>query len=620
MRRFFLFTSQQLVAPWIKRLYLGIFWGSLIALNAAPSGAVEQVRVQVGPVKTTIHVSDVEMFSRTGHVPSRLKLYRSLLTPTMRAALQNQLSLEPAIRDRVIQDLTTSSNGRPLVQLLAEVAPSLSPETLQTALQKAVETDSGVTATSLLRALPGKTLTLDGMALLLLLSQLGLSHLEQTALSNVLNHELGASSRGLLSHRFEPSMPGNATIEQWSVSFRDHGRDRIIPVDLYWTGRPQGPLVVLSHGFGADRHFLAYLARHLASNGLTVVALEHPGSNVDALVQKEGSLLPAREFVERPRDISFILDRLTDLNETSFFLGGRLNLQQVTLVGHSLGGYTGLVLAGGKLDAVALESFCAGLGVGTSSPADWLQCAATEAQLPAGGLADSRITQLVVMNPLAGHIFGDEGLNHVKVPTLFLTSTSDGITSVSDQQLQPFNQLSGPRALVAVIGGTHLSVGDPDNINPALTQVPFMPERPETETLQLRQYLNGVVLSFVMQQTYKAKQYRPFLSPDYAQLFSTPTLPIRYSDRLPPKVTRWLSSRKMLNRRFTPTLKSLASLLHLEFIDAQHRIAALQRDGMTHLPLSPLDLSARLPHSQAFYQAAYLQANHGSPRRVRSRL
>ncbi|MGF1521947.1 MAG: alpha/beta hydrolase [Leptolyngbyaceae cyanobacterium] len=610
MHRRFPSIPQHFWVRYCQRLGLGILGGASLFLSASPVQAVEQVILELGPLKKAVQVSDLETFSQTGEIPTDLEMYRALLTPTVQATLKNHLSIEPAIRDRVIQDLTASSNGRLVLDLLSEVAPDLSPEDLQTAMQAAAETESGVTVISVLKALPQQRLTLQGPKLLRLASQLGLSHLEQTALSKVLHHELDTKSAFSLSEQFDPSAAGNSRVERWSVSFRDQKRDRIIPVDLYWSDEPQGPLVVLSHGFGADRRFLEYLADHLASHGLTVIALEHPGSNVDALVQEDGSLLPAQEFVERPRDVSFILDRLTDLNKTSFFLEGRLNLEDVTLIGHSLGGYTGLVLAGGKLNPGALANFCAGLEVGASSPADWLQCAATDTQLAsAGKLADDRITQLVVMNPPAGRIFGATGLREVRVPTLFLTSTSDNISAVSDQQLRPFSQLAGPRALVAVIGGTHLSVGDPQNINPALTQVPFMPELPEAETLRLRQYLNGVVLSFVMQQTDVAQQYEPFLSSDYARLFSTAVLPIRYSERLPKSIDRWLSSGEMLNRRLTPTLKSLASLLHLELIDARYRVAALQKDAIAHLPISPLDLSAYLPRSPVLYRTASLQAN-----------
>ena len=609
MHRRFLSTPSPFANRYLKRLGLGLLCAGSTCLSAAPALAVEQVKVELGPLKKTVQVSDLETFSQTGKIPPQLELYRPLLTPTVQATLKNHLSIEPAIRDRVIDDITSSSNGRPMVDLLAGVAPSLSPEILQMAMQTAAESESGVTVISVLEALPGKTLTLQGTELLQLASQLGLSRLEQTALSKVLHHELDARASTSLSQPFDPSLPGRDMVERWSVSFRDHERDRVIPVDMYWTDNPKGPLTILSHGFGADRRFLAYLAEHLASHGLTVVALEHPGSNVDALVREDGSLLPAGEFVERPRDVSFILDRLEELNTSSFFLQGRLNLEQVTLIGHSLGGYTGLVLAGGKLDPIALENFCTGLEVGASSPADWLQCAATDTELSVGGLADARITQLVVMNPPAGRIFGNVGLRHVRVPTLFFTSTSDSISAVSDQQLRPFNQLSGPRALVAVIGGTHLSVGDPANINPALTQVPFMPELPEAETLRLRQYLNGVVLSFVMQQTNEAEQYKLFLSSEYAQRFSTGVLPIRYSERLPKSVNRWLSSSEVLNRRLAPTLKSLASLLHLELIDARYRIATLQKDAIAQLPISSLDLSNFLSRSPTLYRTAYNHIN-----------
>ncbi|MDB9525191.1 alpha/beta fold hydrolase [Oscillatoria sp. CS-180] len=600
---------------WIKRFSVAVLTGGTLVSVATSAKAVETVTIELGPAETEIHVSDLESFAQTGQVPTRLKLYRSFLTPMLQQTLYNPLDVEPTIRDRFLQDLIGTENGRPLVNMLSEIAPSLTPEAIQTAIGEVEAGANGVTAISLLQALPGETLSLNGAALLRVLSQLGLSHLEQTALSKVLYQELREKSPVPFSGRFEPSIPGNRRVEQWSVSFRDHERDRVIPIDLYWTEFNPGPTVILSHGFGADRHFLDYLARHLASHGLTVVALEHPGSNVDALVKEEGALLPPHEFVQRPQDVSFILNRLEDLNRHSFFLKGRLKMDKITLVGHSLGGYTGLVLAGGKVNPVAVANFCNGLAIGASSPADWFQCAAADAELPPHSLADSRITQLVLMNPLAGHIFGDKGLRQVKIPTLVITSTKDGIASISDQQLRPFNQLTGPRSLVAIIGGTHLSVGDPQNINPALTQVPFMPEHPEEETLPLRHYLNGTVLSFVMQQTHEAKQYRPFLSSDYAQLFSTDQLPIRYSDRLPKSVDRWLANRDRLTHRFTPTFKSIASLLHLEFIDAQHRVANLRRDTLERLPVRPTDVANRLaPRAPKTYRTAEGQSNRESSR------
>ncbi|NJL85142.1 MAG: alpha/beta fold hydrolase [Leptolyngbyaceae cyanobacterium SM1_1_3] len=304
-----------------------------------------------------------------------------------------------------------------------------------------------------------------------------------------------------------------------------------MPVDIYWSEQNNGPLVVLSHGFGADRRFLAYVAKHLASYGLTVVAIEHPGSNVSALSATEldprasrepSRILPATEFIDRPKDVSFVLDQLARLNQYSFALRGKLNTRQVTLIGHSLGGYTGLALAGARLDIQALKRSCSNLIPVGLSPADWLQCAAVDLPRQTYDLSDERIQQVVAMNPITGDLFGSQGLSQVTVPTLILTSTNDGVTPTIKQQLRPFSQLAGSKYLVAVIGGTHLSVGDPDNINPALQQIPFMPELQGEETQHVRQFLQGLLLSFVKQETPEAALYSPFLSAAYAQSESTP--------------------------------------------------------------------------------------------------
>ena len=301
---------------------MGLLSGGAIAIQAAPGLATSAIAVKFGPTQTHLQVDDLAAFAQTGEVPARLQLYRPVLTPGVRQSLQRHLNVEPTVRDRFLQDLIGTSKGRPFVHALAQVAPDLTPQMIQSALQEAEASPHGVTALTLLRALPQETLTLDGMALMRLLSQLGLSRLEQTALSQVLYQELNTLTPVSLSTQFEPSVPGPYVAERWSVSFRDHQRDRVIPIDLYWSDRHQGPMVVLSHGFGADRRFLNYLAEHLASHGLTVVALEHPGSNVDALIREDGAILPGSEFVERPQDVSFILDRLEDLNQHSFFSAG----------------------------------------------------------------------------------------------------------------------------------------------------------------------------------------------------------------------------------------------------------------------------------------------------------
>ena len=93
----------------------------------------------------------------------------------------------------------------------------------------------------------------------------------------------------------------------------DRTRDRTFPVDLYLPlDQRLHPVIVISHGLGADRTTLAYLAQHLASYGFVVALPEHPGSDwkeFQAFLEGQSDqLVPTREFLDRPLDVSYLLD------------------------------------------------------------------------------------------------------------------------------------------------------------------------------------------------------------------------------------------------------------------------------------------------------------------------
>lgn len=573
-----------------------------MALAVAPGVAAEQLVVRVGPLRQTIDLTDLETFARTGDVPPSLRLYQQFLSPQVQLSLQQTLDLDPRVSDRVIEDLLASPNGDLLLTTLAQVAPNLTILQLQGAIRLAASQADGLSILGLLRAIPQETLEVDLSTAIGLASQLNLSNLESRSLSGVLDQELQVALSAPLPADLDPAAPGPVEFSQRTLIFRDTDRQRVIPVDVHWSRNPQGPLVVLSHGFGADRYFLDYLAKHLASYGLTVVSVEHPGSNVQALLDlpvdpeiadSPSRLLPATEFLDRPRDVSFVLDMLEQISEGNSFYKDVFNTEDVTLIGHSLGGYTGLALAGATLDLRSLRSFCQNIQPLGVSPADWLQCAAVDLPEQVVDLSDSRIKQVMAMNPLVGRLFGEAGLSTVSVPTLLLTGTHDSVTPTLDQQLKPFTQLSGPKYLLAVIGGTHLSVGDPDNVNPALSELPFMSELRGEETANLRQLLQGISLSFVKQRSPEAAQYKPFLSAAYAQSFSTPTLPLRLTEDLPASIRQWLvvTSRLSANRQpgFT------GRLVALSYLSALNHRQQWQKTIAVHLQASQVVTVLRTP-------------------------
>ncbi|MEA5462908.1 alpha/beta hydrolase [Leptothoe sp. PORK10 BA2] len=570
---------------------------SAVALGGMTGGSVEaaeRINIQVGPIRQTLYVSDLEEFAKTGQVPSRLGIYRGLLTPEIQAMLNDRVTLDPVMADRMVADILASPNGELLLDSLARVAPDLTVEQIRGAIRLAAKQTAGLNVLGILRAVPQETLDVDLTAALALVSQLNLSRLEGDALSTVLEQELLVSDDIDLPNDLDPTVQGTIAVTERSFKFVDRARDRLIPVDVYVPDQAvveDAPLVVLSHGFAADRRFLTYVGQHLASHGLTVVALEHVGSNVDALnntpidpaaLEEPSRILPASEFLDRPRDVTYVLDRLTWMEKASPTLGGKFDPERVVLIGHSLGGYTGFALAGAQLDLSALPPFCDSLTPVGLSPADWLQCAAVDLPEVTADLRDERIVQVIAMNPLVGRLFGRQGLADVAVPSIILTGTKDGVTPTLAQQLGPFHQLQGPdHHLVAVIGGTHLSVGDPDNVNEALTQVPFMPELSGEQTTQLREYLKALALSVAMQQTEQAETYRVFLQPAYAQSFSTGPLPLRMTQTLPDSVLGWL--RTVAPDQARSGGETLKSWAHLSTFEARKSVGSVQRRMMAYL-------------------------------------
>jgi predicted dienelactone hydrolase len=90
------------------------------------------------------------------------------------------------------------------------------------------------------------------------------------------------------------------------------------------------PVVVISHGMQGTPWGYRGLSMHLARAGFLVVLVEHPGDS-----RRDGSLAgSAAILAHRPRHIRVVLDSL--------------GVERAAIIGHSMGGYTALAVAGGK--------------------------------------------------------------------------------------------------------------------------------------------------------------------------------------------------------------------------------------------------------------------------------
>lgn len=98
------------------------------------------------------------------------------------------------------------------------------------------------------------------------------------------------------------------------------------------------PLVLFSHGDGGSRLDNSWLMESLAAKGYIVVSIDHYGNtdylNLPAIALKRW---------ERPKDVTFVLRKLLKHPK----IGSLIETNRIAFAGFSLGGTTGIWLAGG---------------------------------------------------------------------------------------------------------------------------------------------------------------------------------------------------------------------------------------------------------------------------------
>jgi predicted dienelactone hydrolase len=176
----------------------------------------------------------------------------------------------------------------------------------------------------------------------------------------------------------------------------------------------QYPVVILSHGNQGDRRERSWLAEMLVKSKFVVASVDHFGNT-----RQTFNPMLSMKFWERPRDVSFALDRLF---EESFFQG-RIDSKRVGFSGYSLGGMTGLALAGGVVDQVehVVQAIKARLKDVPAALIDRIDFSEATARL-----GDPRIKAYFLIAP-ANFLYSAKALQKIKAPIGLVLSVDDEV-------------------------------------------------------------------------------------------------------------------------------------------------------------------------------------------------
>jgi predicted dienelactone hydrolase len=550
-----------------------------IVLGAPQSPAAEQISATYGPIKVSIQVKDLETYALTGQLSSELSTYASLVTPQQLADIRESLQQRVAVNPTLIRQLAKSRTGEIIFKRLGLIVQTGAGVNgaigIQTALLQAVDSKDGLTALNLLRQFPDMELRLDvdlGIKIATeanrLFAQTGrmVALIDRLATGPAPAPNPDTKTQPLTSPQLQALIqqaqaPGPYKWQQQKLALSDSRRSRAVPTDLYLPLKlprslQSAPVVVISHGVASDRNTFAYLAQHLVSHGFVVAVPEHTGSN--ALKFKQffdgvGQPPEPREALDRPQDITFLLDELTRLNRQDPQLRGRMNPQQAAIIGQSFGGYTALALAGATLNFDTLNQACTKGEPSTEilNLSLLLQCSLQELDQRNYNLQDSRIKATIAINPFASKVFGRTGLSKITVPTLMMSSGQDIVSPPADEQFYPFTWLTtSQRYLVLLNKGTHFSTLQ--ETKESVLPVPTGATGPDPRIAQ--SYTNVLSLAFL--KTHLAQPLNsvqsPKQPPNYATLLDSKSVQALSKPTMPVTLLRQLSAGDLDNALIQP--------------------------------------------------------------------
>lgn len=176
------------------------------------------------------------------------------------------------------------------------------------------------------------------------------------------------------------------------------------------------PLIVVSHGMYGNTFNQACLGSELSRRGFVVAMVNHPGTSTFLRDPDQ-----ARELWKRPADLSRLISYLTGPSDYRALI----DETRIHAAGHSLGGFTVMLLAGARFDSARYETAC---NVETPPVACGVLKGWSVAETPGdqgamqADLKDPRVSKVISMDLGGTPVFSRASLGAIDIPILVLGS------------------------------------------------------------------------------------------------------------------------------------------------------------------------------------------------------
>jgi len=511
----------------LKRLAIALTTLSttLVALSA-PVFA-RSITLSFGPFQRRIAVEDLEAFATEGRLQNEAGFVLSQLSPELRNTIRSALTTElEGIDPVVLSQMSYTRSGEILFQEVGSIVQTESGQngfrSLRGAALITATDEDGFTPLNFLQNLP-TDLRIDIPAALGEVQQASRFLSDTAAAMTTIEEYAAATSTEVdlgLEDLEDPAIAGPTTYTWETVQLYDAERDRTLVTDIYIPEvAGEIPVILVSNGLGARRDRFEELAAHLASHGFAVVIPDHPGSDREWLRDFYAGLerenFDAADFLERPRDLSFVLDALEQRNASDY--GNQLNLSQVGIFGYSFGGTTALAMAGAPIDPNHLAENCE-RDRALFNISRLYQCRALE--LPpeelSVSLRDPRIAAIYLFFPFGRSLYSPESLAQVETPVFWQATDLDILTPLLQEQLPTYRRLPAQNRYIAVSRGLPHARVTLDVLR-QLTDIPDDWQRLRTITLT---YQNALSTAFFKTYVAADNRYQPLLSHTYTTQLS----------------------------------------------------------------------------------------------------